>query len=97
MGDTAGSGPGNSDSGSANQTQQVSTGAVTSVSSSTNTLKYNADTEGGNSGSAVLVGGRVVAIHTNGGCRTAGRGANSGTLIGNTAFQSAYAAVCRAP
>jgi V8-like Glu-specific endopeptidase len=85
------------DSGSANQTQQVSTGAVTSVSSSTNTLKYNADTEGGNSGSAVLVGGRVVAIHTNGGCRTAGRGANSGTLIGNTAFQSAYAAVCRAP
>jgi trimeric autotransporter adhesin len=77
------------DTGNTNQTQQVSTGAVTSVSASTNTLKYNADTEGGNSGSAVLVGGRVVAIHTNGGCKTSGRGANSGTMIGNTAFQAA--------
>lgn len=85
------------DTGTANQTQQVSSGAVKQVSSSTNVLKYAADTEGGNSGSAVLVGGRVVAIHTNGGCKTSGRGANSGTLIGNAAFQTAYAAVCGAP
>jgi V8-like Glu-specific endopeptidase len=84
------------DSGSANQTQQVSTGAITQVSASTNIIKYKADTEGGNSGSAVLVGGRIVAIHTNGGCRTNNRGANSGTMIGNTAFQAAYAAVCGA-
>jgi V8-like Glu-specific endopeptidase len=85
------------DTGSANQTQQVSSGPVQSVSSSTNTLKYVSDTEGGNSGSAVLVGGRVVAIHTNGGCKTSGRGANSGTMIGNAGFQAAYAAVCNAP
>ena len=85
------------DTGSTNQTQQVSTGTITSASAATNTLKYNADTEGGNSGSAVLVGGRVVAIHTNGGCKTSGRGANSGTMIGNTAFRAAYAAVCTAP
>lgn len=85
------------DTGTANQTQQVSTGPVTQVSSSTNTLKYRSDTEGGNSGSAVLVGGRIVAIHTNGGCRTSNRGANSGTMIGNAGFQAAYAAVCGAP
>lgn len=83
------------DTGTANQTQQVSTGAITSVSGTV--LKYKADTEGGNSGSAVLVGGRVVAIHTNGGCRTSGTGANSGTMIGNSAFRTAYAAVCGAP
>lgn len=85
------------DTGSANQTQQVSSGAVKRVSASSNVLKYAADTEGGNSGSAVLVGGRIVAIHTNGGCRTSGTGANSGTMIGNTDFQAAYAAVCGAP
>ena len=84
------------DTGTANQTQQVSSGPVKSISTATSTLKYAADTEGGNSGSAVLVGGRVVAIHTNGGCRTSGSGANSGTLIGNAAFQAAYAAVCGA-
>jgi V8-like Glu-specific endopeptidase len=85
------------DSGTANQTQQVSTGPITQASSSTNIIKYRSDTEGGNSGSAVLVGGRIVAIHTNGGCRTNNRGANSGTMIGNTSFQAAYAAVCGAP
>ena len=84
------------DSGTANQTQQVSSGPVTSVSTSTNLLKYQADTEGGNSGSAVLVGGRIVAIHTNAGCTTGRRGANSGTMIGNAGFQSAYPAVCLA-
>jgi V8-like Glu-specific endopeptidase len=85
------------DSGSANQTQQVSSGAVTQANASTSTLKYRADTEGGNSGSAVLVGGLVVAIHTNGGCRTNNLGANSGTLTSNAAFQTAYANVCGAP
>jgi V8-like Glu-specific endopeptidase len=84
------------DDGSANQTQQVSTGPVRQVSTSTTTLKYASDTEGGNSGSAVLVGGLVVAIHTNGGCRVRG-GANSGTMIGNAGFQAAYQQVCGAP
>ncbi len=85
------------DSGTANQTQQVSTGPVNSVSSTTQILKYKSDTEGGNSGSAVLIGGRVVAIHTHGGCRTTNTGANAGTLIGNAGFQAAYSAVCLAP
>jgi V8-like Glu-specific endopeptidase len=86
------------DTGSANQTQQVATGAITQATSSTNVLKYQADTEGGNSGSAVLVGGRIVAIHTNGGClTTGGSGANSGTMITNTSFRTAYATVCGAP
>jgi V8-like Glu-specific endopeptidase len=85
------------DSGTANQTQQVATGAIKSAATATNTLKYTIDTEGGNSGSAVLVGGLVVAIHTNGGCQTSGRGANSGTMIGNAGFRTAYAAVCGAP
>jgi V8-like Glu-specific endopeptidase len=85
------------DSGTANQTQQVSSGNITQASTATNVIKYKADTEGGNSGSAVLVGGRIVAIHTNGGCRTTGSGANSGTMIGNAAFRAAYAAVCGTP
>lgn len=82
------------DSGTANQTQQVHSGPITSVLTSATRLLYQADTEGGNSGSAVLTGGEVVAIHTHGGCTTAGGGANSGTLFTNTAFQSAYTAVC---
>jgi len=81
------------DSGKANQTQQRSNGPITTVSASQTRLNYRADTEGGNSGSAVLRGPRVVAIHTHGGC-TAGGGANSGTLFTNAQFQSAFAAIC---
>lgn len=84
------------DTGTANQTQQVSTGTVASVTSGTTTLTYAVDTEGGNSGSAVLVGGLIVAIHTHGGCTTSG-GANSGTLITNANFKAAYQRVCGAP
>ena len=57
-------------------------------------LRYRADTEGGNSGSAVLVGGRVVAIHTHGGC-TQGGGANQGTLVSHKGFRRAYREVCQ--
>jgi V8-like Glu-specific endopeptidase len=82
------------DTGVDNQTQQLSTGPVDSVTSST--LRYRADTEGGNSGSAVLSGGRVVAIHTHAGC-TANGGANQGTLYTNAGFKSAFKAICKAP
>lgn len=81
------------DTGVDNQTQQYSTGPITSVDTNSTVLKYAADTEGGNSGSAVLSGGRVVAIHTNAGCTQSG-GANQGTLYTNTAFRKAYRAVC---
>ena len=49
------------------------------------TLRYTADTEGGNSGSPVIVegGGNVaVGIHTNGGCTATG-GSNAGTSFRN--------------
>lgn len=84
------------DSGTANQTQQVHSGPITSVVSSSTRLLYQADTEGGNSGSAVLKDGEVVAIHTHGGCSTSGSGANSGTLFTNAQFQAGFQAVCAA-
>lgn len=82
------------DTGTANQTQQVHSGAITSVSTSLNRLQYKVDTTGGNSGSAVLHSGEVVAIHTHAGCNTDGSGANQGTLFTHPGFQSGYAAVC---
>jgi trimeric autotransporter adhesin len=83
------------DSGSANQTQQVSSGPIKKVIKASTRLTYRADTEGGNSGSAVLSGANMVAIHTNAGCSTSG-GANSGTLYTNSAFKAAYGRVCGA-
>lgn len=83
------------DKGAANQTLQVHTGPVTAVNTTNTSLQYRADTEGGNSGSAVLVNGQMVAIHTNGGCSRTG-GANSGTLVGNADFQTAFSEVCGA-
>jgi trimeric autotransporter adhesin len=82
------------DSGADNQTQQVSTGPIKSVSLSSSRITYQADTEGGNSGSAVLSGGRGVAIHTNAGCSTSGSGANSGTLYTNSGLEAAFRRVC---
>jgi V8-like Glu-specific endopeptidase len=84
------------DSGSANQTQQFSSGPIKSVTQGSSRITYQADTEGGNSGSAVLSGGRGVAIHTNGGCFTNGRGANSGTLYTNNDLKDAFKRVCGA-
>ncbi|MFO1338100.1 MAG: trypsin-like serine protease [Burkholderiaceae bacterium] len=82
------------DTGAANQTQQLSVGPVDSVDTGTTTLRYRADTEGGNSGSAVLAGGRVVAIHTHAGC-TAKGGANQGTLFTHPDFQKGFKSVCK--
>jgi V8-like Glu-specific endopeptidase len=84
------------DSGTANQTQQVSSGPITS--SSTTTLQYRADTEGGNSGSCVSwdATGDIVAIHTHGGCSTGGGGANSGTAITLNSLQTALSDFCTA-
>jgi trimeric autotransporter adhesin len=85
------------DTGVDNQTQQLSTGDIASVNEATTTLRYRADTEGGNSGSAVLSGGRVVAIHTHAGCTTGGDGGsgNQGTLFTNAAFKKAFKQVCK--
>lgn len=85
------------DTGTANQTQQIATGPIKLAMPGSTTLRYAVDTEGGNSGSAVLVGGLIVAIHTNAGCQTSGRGSNSGTMITNAGFRTAYGSVCGAP
>ncbi len=74
------------DSGTANQTEQTSTGP--NAGSSGTTMRYQTDTEGGNSGSPVIdeATGNSVGIHTNAGCSTAGGGSNSGTSNFNTAL-----------
>ena len=81
------------DGGTLNQTQQESFGPITS--SSPTTLQYQADTEGGNSGSSVehVQTGDIVAVHTHGGC-TGGGGANSGTAIGLASLQAALNGYC---
>lgn len=56
-------------------------------------FKYRVDTEEGGSGCRVAnVDGRIVGIHTNGGC-TAEGGSNSGTLISNPGLRGAIEAL----
>ena len=71
------------DDGTANQTNQTSTGP--NAGSSGTTMRYQVDTEGGNSGSPVIdeATGNVVGVHTNAGCTTGG-GFNTGTSNFNT-------------
>ena len=85
------------DDGAANQTQQTHAGALTENSTAgaaSATLRYTADTMGGNSGGPVIVegGGDVaIGIHTNGGCTGTG-GANAGTSFRNQTVWNAIAA-----
>jgi V8-like Glu-specific endopeptidase len=69
-----------SDDGAANQTQQEAFGTLTRRTPA-NRISYNVDTRGGNSGSPVVDVNSDIAIgiHTHGGCRADGGGANSGT------------------
>ena len=81
------------DSGTANVTNQTSTGPYSSTSSTS--LRYAVDTMGGNSGSPVIreSDGKALGIHTHGGCTSTG-GANSGTSLSLAAFQTAYLQIC---
>lgn len=66
----------------AGQPKRIEAGPCTQISSTT--VRYNdIDTLGGNSGSGILESatGRVVGVHTNGGCNSAGTGSNSGVAI----------------
>lgn len=83
------------DSGERNQVQQISFGPV--VQSSQTSLRYRADTQGGNSGSGVVseLTGEAVAIHTHGGCTSSG-GSNAGTSVTHPGFQAALADFCPA-
>lgn len=82
------------DSGTANQTQQRGTGPITSLVGTA--LYHQVDTTGGNSGSAIvdLATGRMVAIHTHGGCSTSGGGSNASTAIQHAGLQAALAGYC---
>ncbi len=73
-----------------NQVQKTHVGPLTSASGSV--LRYQTDTTGGNSGSAVLDEqmNMAIGIHTNGGCGGSG-GSNSGTSIFNSGVQNALA------
>ena len=75
-----------------NQTQQTHTGNLTPNSGGANrgTLRYMVDTQGGNSGSPVIVKGTnlTIGIHTNGGCSSSG-GTNAGTSFRNQALWNA--------
>ncbi|MFT7476889.1 MAG: hypothetical protein ACI80N_000159 [Gammaproteobacteria bacterium] len=85
------------DGGSANQTQQTHVGPWLEFSGSR--LEYQTDTQGGNSGSAVLweEQGVAIGIHTNAGCSSTN--GNTGTAINNGNLQAALAnpmGVCEA-
>jgi V8-like Glu-specific endopeptidase len=72
------------------QTQQTSTGPYFKKTGTK--IEYQVDTEGGNSGSAVINesdGGKVIGIHTNAGCSA--NAGNSGTAIEVGGLQSALA------
>jgi len=77
------------DAGTANQTQQTHAGP--NAGSSGTTMRYQTDTEGGNSGSPVIddANGTAVGIHTHGGCTSTG-GNNSGTSAFNSNFWNAF-------
>ncbi|KAJ3365161.1 hypothetical protein GGF31_008619 [Allomyces arbusculus] len=84
-------------------TQQVATGSLASFPDKYH-INHRVDTEGGNSGSAMVVkkNGKEVAvgIHTNGGCdTTASTSANYGSSVNQRGYQAALAApkgVCKA-
>lgn len=73
------------DSPQGNFAQQTHTGKILSISNSWTSvtgMSHNIDTMGGNSGSSILRedNDEIIAIHTNGGCKSFG-GSNSATLI----------------
>lgn len=79
-----------------NRTQQTSTGPLVEVDGSV--LRYRIDTQVGNSGGPVIdtQTDRVVAIHTNGGCKPESD-SNKGTWIYHPEFLDACDALCGPP
>jgi V8-like Glu-specific endopeptidase len=76
------------DGGTANQTQQTHVGP--NWGSSGTTMRYQTDTQGGNSGSPVIdeLTQYATGVHTHGGCNSSG-GNNNGTSFFLTAFWAA--------
>jgi V8-like Glu-specific endopeptidase len=80
-------------SGIMNQAQKTHVGPYWSFSGST--VRYQTDTTGGNSGSAVLYenDGTVIGIHTHGGCTSSpGTSSNAGTALNFASWQAYLAA-----
>lgn len=73
-----------------NGVQKTHVGPLTSISG--NTVRYQTDTTGGNSGSVILNenNNTAIGIHTNAGCGSGG-GANQGTSLFNSGLQNALA------
>lgn len=75
-----------------NQTQQTHVGTLSGNTGgeTSGVLRYNPDTQGGNSGSPVIVEGTntTIGIHTHGGCSASG-GTNGGTSFRNRSLQRA--------
>ncbi|ORZ40709.1 hypothetical protein BCR44DRAFT_1423641 [Catenaria anguillulae PL171] len=81
------------------QVQQTHTGTVYKLADAYH-VDHRADTEGGNSGSPIiLANGQALGIHTNGGCRTtSSESANWGSTVAMRGLQTALAApkgVCK--
>lgn len=62
--------------------QQTHSGPIASLPTSGATMNHQADTMGGNSGSSIIheETGKIIAIHTHGGCYRSG-GSNASTLL----------------
>ncbi|MFQ5584560.1 MAG: trypsin-like serine peptidase, partial [Calditrichia bacterium] len=77
------------DGGVDNQTQQTHVGP--NVGSTGTTMRYQTDTQGGNSGSPVIDDSThfAVGVHTHGGCNTNGTGNNNGTSTFHPQFWAA--------
>ena len=74
------------DDGSANYTQQTSTGPQTAVTGTT--IWHSVDTRGANSGSPIIneSNGKAIGIHTDGGCLDPSLQSNFGTSFTNTSL-----------
>ncbi|EQC49853.1 serine protease [Bacteriovorax sp. DB6_IX] len=76
-------------------TQQSSTGELLSIHSKRNIIHHKVDTTAGNSGSSIIDvnSGKILGVHTHGGCRQHGGQiiqGNQGTVIfGNSEFEMA--------
>lgn len=81
------------DTPTASYTQQTHVGALVSLQGTT--LRHDADTTGGNSGSPIQLegaGSLVVGVHTHGGCTSSGTpGGNYGTSAGHAGWALARA------
>lgn len=90
-----------SDTGTANHTQQTSVGPFMGFQGSPDApaVKHAADTTGGSSGSPIILDatGKVIGIHTHGGCNAGITDTNKGTALVHPVLESWYTFTCVPP